>query len=449
MTEPRFTAQSLMTTLGDTGLRAYGGYVSEEFLPELAGNRGLKTYRRMAANDETIAAILRACESMIQGVEWTWTAVDSTPEAEKAKEFAEEIIEDMDTPLSDVIAEACTMFTYGFAPLEVTYKLRNGKGSRFTDGRFGLKDISLRAQTSLVRWEMDPKTGALHGMHQLSTWNGMAFIPREKLALFRTTSNKNNPEGMSFLRGAYRSWYFKAKIQEIEAVGIERNNAGLPLIKIPGRYLDPSASPEEKAFASAMAALGSRIRKDQQDSIIVASDRDATGTPLLEISLLTTGGKTFSATEVIQRYDRAMARSVLMDFLFLGEGSVGSFALSADKTALFAQALGAYLKRIADTFNKDVMDVLWQANGLDPKMKPKLTPGDLENRNANEIVGALAQMAAAGATVFPDRELENHMRKLLGVPQAPEDDGTALPDQGAPGMEDPEQDWILPNGRQI
>jgi hypothetical protein len=181
----------------------------------------------------------------------------------------------------------------------------------------------------------------------------------------------------------------------------------------------------------------------------VASDRDATGTPLLEISLLTTGGKTFSATEVIQRYDRAMARSVLMDFLFLGEGSVGSFALSADKTALFAQALGAYLKRIADTFNKDVMDVLWQANGLDPKMKPKLTPGDLENRNANEIVGALAQMAAAGATVFPDRELENHMRKLLGVPQAPEDDGTALPDQGAPGMEDPEQDWILPNGRQI
>jgi len=442
-----FSPRSLMTTLGDTGLRAYGGFITEEYLAELTGSKGLKTFRRMATNDPTAAAMIGACKQMVQGVEWTVTAAkDSGDEGQQAKLFVEELLEDMDTPLTDVVSEAVTMFEYGFAPCEVTHKQRNGKGSKFTDGRFGIKEISLRAQTSLIRWEMDRETGAVLGMHQQTTWKGQQYIPREKIALFRTTANKGNPEGISILRAAYRPWYFKTKIEEIEAVGIERNNAGLPLIKIPGRYLDPSADPQEKAFATAMAALGSRIRKDQQDAIVVASDRDANNVPLLEVSLLTTGGKTFSATEVIQRYDRAMARSILADFIFLGEGSAGSFALSSDKTALFAQVVGHYLKRIADTLNRDVLDVLWRFNGLDPKLRPSLSPGDLENRNITEIVGSLVQMGAAGATVFPDRELENHLRKMLGVPLAPEEGmGADLGDQGAPGMG--EEDWQLPPGR--
>lgn len=53
--------------------------------------------------------------------------------------------------------------------------------------------------------------------------------------LFRTESVKDNPEGRSILRNAYRSWYFKRRIQEIEAIGIERDLAGLPVIHAPER----------------------------------------------------------------------------------------------------------------------------------------------------------------------------------------------------------------------
>ena len=62
---------------------------------------------------------------------------------------------------------------------------------------------------------------------------GTYTIPMSKALLFRTKSRKNNPEGRSILRNAYRSWYFKRRIQEIEGIGIERDLAGLPVMHGP------------------------------------------------------------------------------------------------------------------------------------------------------------------------------------------------------------------------
>ncbi|MGI6498023.1 MAG: hypothetical protein ACOX0U_04265 [Oscillospiraceae bacterium] len=51
--------------------------------------------------------------------------------------------------------------------------------------------------------------------------------------IFRTKSRKGSPEGRSILRNAYRSWYFKRRIQEIEGIGIERDLAGFPTLTAP------------------------------------------------------------------------------------------------------------------------------------------------------------------------------------------------------------------------
>ena len=74
----------------------------------------------------------------------------------------------------------------------------------------------------------------LTGMSQMPPPDfGVLTIPLEKALHFRTTSVKNNPEGRSILRTAYRSWYFKTRIQEIEGIGIERNLAGFPVLYAP------------------------------------------------------------------------------------------------------------------------------------------------------------------------------------------------------------------------
>lgn len=436
---------SLFDTIGDSGLKGWGGFLSEEFLPELQGQKGRNTYRRMASNDATIGAIIRGITTLVSGVEWTVQAADETPQAEEAKKFVEGVLDDMETPLTDVISEACTMFIYGFAPLEVTYKVRSGRKakrrSKFDDGMIGLHAMELRAQTSLINWNLDRESGELLGMNQLGTWRGTVYIPRRKLALFRCDSVKQNPESTSILRTAYRSWFFKQRLEEIEAVGAERNNAGVPMIRIPARYLVPSASPDEKRYAKEMEQVGYRLRRDQQDYILAASDTDDKGNRLIDISLVTPSGKTVDVAAMITRYDRAMATSVMMDFLFLGQQSVGSFALSSDKTSLFAQVVGSYTKRMAETFNRDVIGVLWEANDLPPELMPKMVAGDLEKPDLTQLAGYVGALVGSGAQMFPDRELENFLRKAGGLPLLPEDQegqGADLPDQGLPQDEPPQ-----------
>jgi hypothetical protein len=112
--------------LGSTGLRAFGGFVQEDFLPELMGVRGARTYRQMADNDPIVGALIFAISMLIRQVEWSVKAVDESDEAQAAKDFVEECIADMETSWASVMAEVCTMFVYGYAPMEVAWKRRVG-----------------------------------------------------------------------------------------------------------------------------------------------------------------------------------------------------------------------------------------------------------------------------------------------------------------------------------
>lgn len=58
-----------MTTksYGVVGLNKYGGYVYEEFLPELRWPRAGKVYQEMADNDPVIGSILYLAEMLIRG----------------------------------------------------------------------------------------------------------------------------------------------------------------------------------------------------------------------------------------------------------------------------------------------------------------------------------------------------------------------------------------------
>jgi hypothetical protein len=415
--------------IGQTGLRQFGGYVVDEFLKELRGMNASRIYREMSDNDPIVGAVTFAISMLVRQTKWRVQAADESGEADEAKVFVEQVMDDMSVPWSTVITEACSMFVYGFAPMEIIWKKRGGTDardgssrSRFDDGRIGIRNISLRAQNTIIKWEFDPEDGSVMGMWQ-QPWSGsMVMIPIEKLLLFRTTDEKNNPEGRSVLRNAYRAWFFKKRIEEIEGIGIERDLAGLPVAMIPGEYFDPSADAQQKQTLAAWQRLVTQVRRDMQEGILLPSDRDQSGNLLFDFKLLSTGGsRTFDTTKVIDRYNRAIATSVLADFIFLGQQSVGSFALSSDKTALFATAIGAFQQSMADVFNRHLLPRLWALNGLDPLVMPTLVPGDLEKQNLSEVSTFIQSLTAAGAMMFPDRELENHLRELAGLPLAPED----------------------------
>ena len=368
--------------IGRIGQKRYGGTFYEEFLRELRGKKGIETYREMAENDDTIGAILFAVEMLIRQASWTVEPGGDTAKDKEAAQFVEECMNDMQDTWTDTISEILSFLTYGWSFHEIVYKRRMGKTSnpktrsKYNDGLIGWRKLPIRAQETLYQWEYDNEDN-LVAMTQLPPPDyGLITIPVEKAMLFRTKSRKGNPEGRSILRNAYRSWYFKRRIQEYEGIGIERDLAGLPVFTAPEDLnIWDDNDPDMVKLRSGMEAMVKSVRVDELAGIVKPAG--------YEFELLSSGGtKQFDTNAIIQRYDTGMAMTVLADFIFLGHQQVGSFALSSDKTELFAMAIGAYLDIICETFNSQGIPQLIDINGshFDGITDyPTLEHGDIEN----------------------------------------------------------------------
>lgn len=410
---------SMMKEYGSIGQRRYAGVFSEEFLRELQGKRGIEVYREMAENDDVCGSILYAIETLIRQSGWSVQPGGGTANDKECAEFVESCMNDMQDTWTDTISEILSFLTFGWSYHEIVYKRRTGYSrdqrlnSRYTDGLIGWQKLPIRAQETLFRWEYDERDN-LTGMTQLPPPNFiMATIPIEKALHFRTKSRKHNPEGRSIFRSAYRAWYFKRRIQEIEGMGIERDLAGLPTLKAPeGMDIWNADDPDMvDAFARAESIVRN-VRRDATEGLVLPAD--------WTFELVASGGRrSFDTNAIVERYDTRIAMSTMSDFLLLGHQQVGSFALSSDKTKLFSMALGAYLDIICETFNSQGIPRLIGMNAEQFKGitdYPKLCHGDVEAPNLKDLSAYIRDLTGCGAIV-PDEALEDHLREVASLPE--------------------------------
>jgi hypothetical protein len=409
--------------LGRTGLRAWGGSVYEEALQRLIGARGIAIYQEMASNDPVIAAMLYAVRHLMLQASWTVEPADASPEAAEQAEFLRGCLDDLSSSWQATLSEILDMVIYGWSAHELVYKRRLGMTedpttrSRFADGRLGWRKWPIRAQDSLVRWQFDD-AGGVRAMEQAAPPDyRLTSIPIERLLLFRTTEHKGNPEGRSLLRGAYRAWWFKKRIEENEAIGIERDLAGYPVYRV------HREGPDLWAESAAATALLQELQR-QISNIRVDEQQGAVLPWWLDLTLLSTGARRmFDTTTIITRYDQRIAMVMLADFILLGHERVGSFALSSNKTHLFALGLAALLDTIASVINRHAIPRLWALNGWPLARLPKLVPGDVESPDLTELGAYVAALAGAGMPLFPDAALEAQLRAAAGWPAPPEETG--------------------------
>lgn len=408
-----------MKEYGSIGQRRYAGMFSEEFLRELQGKRGIEVYREMSENDEVCGAIIYAIETLIRQASWSIQPGGDSAKDKECAEFVESCMNDMQDTWTDTISEILSFLVFGWSYHEIVYKRRVGnsndprQNSKFTDGLIGWQKLPIRAQETLFRWEYDDKDN-LTGMTQLPPPKYvMATIPIEKALHFRTKSRKNNPEGRSILRSAYRAWYFKRRIQEIEGIGIERDLAGLPVLTPPENF--DIWNVEDQAMATALSraeAIVRNIRRDATEGVVKPFG--------WTLELLSSGGRRqFDTNAIVERYDTRIAMSTMSDFLLLGHQQVGSFALSSDKTHLFSMALGAYLDIICEVFNGQGIPRLIGMNadhfrGITDY--PKLTHGDVEAPNLKDLSAYIRELTGCGV-IMPDEALEDYARKLANLPE--------------------------------
>jgi len=407
-------------TLGIAGDNTHNGQIrADEFLPELRGRKAIRKYREMRDNDSTIGAVMYAVEQILRDVDLKVKPANDSEAAKREAQFIEEVLHDMDHTLDDHIAEALSFLSYGFAWFEVIYKRRVGptersdkKHSKYSDGRIGVRKIASRAPWTLNKFDVDQKTGDVNGIEQAVGFiGGRNYIPTNKSLYYRTTSLNGDPSGRSILRNAYTSYEYLNNLQAIEAIAVERELAGIPVARIPAEYLSADATPAQVQFLSGLKQVLRDVKFNEQGYIITPSDTylDKDGSPtnirLVDIELMASNGKrNIDIDPIVRRYQHDIARSVLSEFLLLGSQG-GSYALSKSKTDLFLRALESYIQAIVDVLNKQLVERLWELNGLDYAVMPKIEAGDVAPHDLREIAAFLRNLNGANIDVSSHPEV--------------------------------------------
>lgn len=382
-----------LSELGRSGLDFWGGRPDAEFLRELKGRDGYKRYREMSLNSPVVAAMLFAIEVSIRTSDWQ--VVSDQGEEDERAAFVRECLDDMSMSFNDHISEALTMLPFGYSLFELVYKRR-------PDGKLGWRKFAIRGQDTIERWQIDPDGGIAGAYQRAAPDYKEVLLPIEKCLLYRTRVERNNPEGRSILRTAWTAYYYLKAIQQIEGIGVERDLAGMPVIKLPEAADTADTTTSDLGRAKSIVR---NIRRDEQEGVTLPFG--------WELELLSTGGtRQFDTNAIIQRYEGRILMSMLTQFLILGQNTVGTYSLSADQSGFFNKAANYIADIIESVLSKFAIPRLLELNGMDPAgVRMQHTPvGDVD-------LGALAdtlQKTSSLITWLPTDEV--WWRQMVGLP---------------------------------
>jgi len=375
---------AIAVEIGKTGIKTSYGHVYEEFIKSLRGTRGIKTYAEIEKNDPIIGAYLHAIKQLLREIRWTVVSEGASKDAD----FVKQNMYGMEHSWDDFITNVLSMLPYGWATFEQVYK-------RLPDGKIGWKKFAPRSQTSFEKWDIND-VGEVTGLYQRPAPNySLYYIPKPKLLHFRTESAGNNPEGRSILRNAFRPWFFKKNIEEFEAIGAERDLVGLPLLKLP-EGLDIGDKDDTEAIAQIAIAkrLIRNIRRDEQEGILLPFGWE------LEL-LRSPGERQLDTSQIINRYNKEIAVTVLAQFIMLGMERTGSYALAKEQTDMFYMCLEGWADSIASTFNRSAVKLLGDLNGF-TEPYPYITHTALRHYQLKDLSTYVKDLAGVEALAVDD-----------------------------------------------
>lgn len=425
--------------LGETGylgLKQAQGISQEELKKELNFPSSMITYKQMSYHS-SIASALSLYEIMVGKVNWQVNAPEkATQEELNQTKFIRECMDDMDHTWDEFIQEVISMATYGFSLHEKVYRRRNvNSGSKYSDNKIGWKKLPIRSQDTIEEFIFGDDGREILAVKQnlnlvdnsygrfTKIVNGKEIIiPKNKFMLFRTGKHRGNPFGRSKLRDCYFAWKYLTQIEETEAVGIQRDLAGLPVIYIPPQYMAADATPEQKAIYEYYKAVIRNIQMNQQSGLVLpqAFDPD-TKQPLFKMDLLTAeGGKQFDTTKVKDYYKNLIYTALFADILILGQSQTGSYALGSLKTSLLGVAVETLLKEVISVINNDLIKQTYKLNGWNTARMCSIDYDGVEDIDLESFSKAVQRYSSTGM-LERDRELMNTIRNSIGVDGYPED----------------------------
>lgn len=384
----------------------YGLWLGDllEQIPDLIWPNSVQTYARMR-HDPQLTAVLAAYTLPIRRAAW---AIDP---AGCRDEVVALVADDLGLPIlgadttpgparrrgvrwTEHLRLALQSLTFGFAPFERRYEIR--------DGQARLVNLGERLPHTIGAINLN-RDGTITSIQQ-NLAPASAPIPADRLAWYCREREGANWAGRSIMRASYGPWLLKHEIWRVHATSIRRFGMGVPNVEAPAGAI-PAQVIEAQRLASAMRV----------------GDQSGVGLPNgFKLNITGMTGSVPDAMAFIHYLDQQMSRSALAGLMDLGDTSNGSRALGASFLDLFLLSLQATADEIADTATSgqpgipgivtQLVDYNWGEN----EPAPRIVVSDVGSRQ--EVTAqALDQLIRSGA-INPDPELEAYVRKTWRLP---------------------------------
>jgi hypothetical protein len=398
--------------LGATGTTFfYGLMTSEEYNADLKGTAGINIFDKMRRSDGSVKAALLACELPLRAATWSVEPASDSPKDKEIAEFVERNLKTgMTIPFDEFLRHVLMMLAFGFSIFEKVFEVR--------DGQYCWRKLAPRLPKSLYSWKLDDE-GGLAGIIQ-QVQKGTAFdeihIPVEKMIVFVNDKEGSNYQGTSLLRAAYKHWYFKENLYRIDGLAAEKNGLGTPVFDVPANISKESEAQVDK--------MGKGFHAHERMYFKMPEGYD--------MRILGLTGSVRDIMPSIEHHDKMILRSILAQFLSLGSGDTGSWALSQDQSSFFLMALKSVSNNVCDTMNRHAIKQLVDFN-YQVKEYPTLTCSNLETRQTEKLAVAIQQLVSCNV-ITPDPGLEDAVRQLMKLPEKeePEEETKKVPNETAP-----------------
>jgi phage gp29-like protein len=414
---------------GTSGTQNYAGYYSEEYLHSLRGTQAADLWDKMRRSDPKIKMVLSAVKNPIKGAQWTvQPGKEGDAKAQDHAELIEQILfRDLEQSWTQQLAEILTHLDFGFAAFEVIHKIVENHE------KFGsynsIKKIAWRSPRTIMRWNLDPKTGQIISISQwaFGDLRKTVDIPGEFLLIFTHEKEGDNYEGISALRPCYGPWSRKDKYLKLMAVGIEKHAIPIPYMEV------PAGAENTPEYANAKKILERYVSHQQQFITYPAGWK-------LEFA----HASTFDASKIREAIDKEnteIAHAFLENFLELGQSGSGSYALSYDLSDFFLLGIQHVANNICETFNRHLIPELIKLNFGPQESYPELKVSGIKDKPGKDLAAVMKSLVDA-KILTPDNDLEVFFRKKYELPKKAEVDPAAKP----PALPPPADPTTTPDG---
>jgi len=374
----------------DDGMKGYHNSTLEP-LTELLAPTGLLIYNKMRKNDPIIGGLMLLLSTVVR-------RMDCYIDGPNAKTVTE-ILDQMSTPFTQILDEISSAFTYGYYLGEKIWQMKSGT--------MLLTDIEPRLQSTIDSINDD------FGLVNQMSAGGPYSTPYEKTLHVVLMSENRSPFGISMLRHLYKPYYYKISIEAAEALAIDRDLGGLPVLKAPEGFdftAADSGSPNYDANVAATLEwaiqLVSSVRRDQQQGVVIPAGWDLT-------ILRGENRASVPTSDIIARYNTEMATGILANFLSLGAFATTNNSNSQMHVTNFLGACDAYAKTIADAFQKQVIYDICRYNRIG---KEPTIHFAIKNYNSLRDVGTFLSSLIEKGAVQPTESIEKAILALSNLP---------------------------------